>query len=333
MTVPGLLPNRLLPYVRMARADHWVKNVFMLLGALLAVFYRRDVLTWDGGQRVALAFVATCLLASSNYVLNELLDAPTDRLHPVKRHRPAPSEQIRPHLAYLEWLALGAVGLWLSGCLAHWFLASAVALLGMGVLYNVPPVRLKDWPYLDVLSESINNPLRLLLGWFALLDDRFPPVSLILAYWMAGAFFMATKRLAEYRELADAAVAAAYRRSFAYYTEDRLLVSLLFYATICTLFSGIFIVRYRLELILFAPLAAGVLAGFLRLGLRPNSGAQHPERLFRETPYVAYLVLCLAVFFILMFTEIPALYRWFNVEPSNIEPLWRLGDPTLPPRG
>jgi decaprenyl-phosphate phosphoribosyltransferase len=309
----------------MARADHWVKNGFMLLGALLAVFYRRDIVTWDAGGRLALAFTATCLLASANYVLNELLDAATDRSHPVKRHRPVPSGQVRPVLGYLEWIALAAVGLWLSASLGTWFVASAAALLAMGLLYNVPPVRLKDWPYLDVLSESVNNPLRLLLGWFALLDDRFPPVSLILAYWAAGAFFMATKRLAEYRELDDATVAAAYRRSFAYYTQDRLLVSLLFYATISALFAGIFIVRYRLELILFAPLGSGVLAGFLRLGLRTNSGAQHPERLYRETPYVAYLVLCLVVFVVLMFTEIPVLYRWFNVEPSNIQPLWRLG--------
>ena len=35
--------------------------------------------------------LATCLVASSNYVLNELLDGPHDRLHPEKQHRPVPS--------------------------------------------------------------------------------------------------------------------------------------------------------------------------------------------------------------------------------------------------
>ena len=74
------------------------------------------------------------------------------------------------------------------------FLAVALTLWVMGVMYNVPPVRTKELPYLDVLSESVNNPLRLLLGWFVLIPDRFPPLSLILAYWMVGAFFMATKR-------------------------------------------------------------------------------------------------------------------------------------------
>jgi len=57
-----------------------------------------------------------------------------------------------------------------------YFLASAVWLWVMGIAYNVPPLRTKEWPYLDVLSESINNPIRLLLGWFALVSVRFPPV-------------------------------------------------------------------------------------------------------------------------------------------------------------
>ena len=39
---------------------------------------------------------------------------------------------------------------------------TAAVLLLMGIAYNVPPLRTKDRPYLDVLSESVNNPLRLL---------------------------------------------------------------------------------------------------------------------------------------------------------------------------
>ena len=47
---------------------------------------------------------------------------------------------------------------------------TAAALWIMGCLYNFSPVRTKDVPYLDVLTESINNPLRLLLGWSAIID-------------------------------------------------------------------------------------------------------------------------------------------------------------------
>jgi 4-hydroxybenzoate polyprenyltransferase len=246
-------------------------------------------------------------------------------MHPIKRHRPVPSGQVRPAIAYAEWIGLAVVGLGLAWSLNAAFFWSALWLWVMGVLYNVPPVRTKEWPYVDVLSESINNPIRLFLGWFALISDRVPPLSLALSYWMIGAFFMAMKRYAEYRNIGDPAVAAAYRHSFKYYNEERLLVSLVFYATTCALFAGIFIVRYHLELLLFVPFAAGLFAYYLHLGMKPDSPTQNPEKLYRERGFVLYLVICFAVFVLLMFTSVPVLYTWFNVEPAGTSPLWTVG--------
>src|SRR5262249_3860663 len=147
-------------YVQIARVDHWFKNAFMLLGVILAVFYEPRVVAWSSVVPLIVAVIATCLVASSNYVLNELLDAGNDRLHPEKRHRPVPSGRVRPGLAYAEWIGLAAVGLGLALTLNVYFFASALSLWVMGILYNVPPIRTKEWPYLDVLSESINNPIR-----------------------------------------------------------------------------------------------------------------------------------------------------------------------------
>lgn len=316
--------RRLWPYIEIARVDHWFKQSFMVLGFVLAAFYRPETLSWAVVPTLALAVFATCLVASSNYVLNELLDAPSDALHPQKRSRPVPSGRVNRRVGYVEWLLLAAIGLSLAAQVNLPFAASAMLLWLMGIIYNVPPIRAKELPYVDVLTEAINNPIRLLLGWFAVLHDLLPPVSLLISYWMLGAFFMAVKRYAESRHIADARVAAAYRRSFAYYTEERLLVSVLFYATACALFGGIFIVRYHLELILFTPLAAGLFAQYLRLGLMADSPAQNPERLYRQRGFVTYVVVCFVVFVVLMFTSIPVLYRWFNVEPSSTPTLWHL---------
>jgi 4-hydroxybenzoate polyprenyltransferase len=300
----------------------------MLLGVLLAVFYEPALFTWASVPRLGLAVLATCLIASSNYVLNELIDAPNDRLHPVKKYRPVPSGLVRPTFALLEWLLLGAIGLGIASLLHPYFAVSGIALWVMGVVYNVPPVRTKELPYLDVLSESVNNPLRLFLGWFALMTDKLPPLSLVLAYWLVGAFFMATKRFAEYRCIDNREVAAQYRKSFGYYTEDRLLVSMLFYATMCALFAGIFIVRYRVELILFVPAAAGFFAYYLKLGLQPNSPVQNPEKLYKDRGFFLYMTLSVMLFVLLMFTHVPVLYDIFKVEPSRTSPLWTLGSNT-----
>ena len=313
------------PYVQIARVDHWFKNAFMLLGVILAVFYQPDVARLSSLWPLAIAVLATCLVASSNYVLNELLDAPRDRLHPEKKYRPVPAGLVKPGIAYAEWLLLAAAGLGLAATLNFYFFLSALWLWVMGIAYNVPPLRTKEWPYVDVLSESINNPIRLLLGWFALVTNHVPPMSLVIAYWMVGAFFMAMKRYAEYRHIGDRRVAAAYRRSFEFYTEERLLVSIMFYATTCALFGGIFIVRYHLELILFAPFAAGVFAYYMHLGMMADSPVQNPEKLYRQRGFFAYMIFCAVAFVLLMFTSIPGLYELFNVEPVLMDPLWTLG--------
>lgn len=313
------------PYVQIARADHWFKNAFMLLGVLLAFFYEPTLFRWESILWLLFAFFAVCLIASSNYVLNELLDAFTDQFHPEKKQRPVPSGQVRTLFAVVEWMLLGLIGVGVAFLLNTAFAISALVLWIMGVLYNVPPVRTKDIAYLDVLSESANNPLRLFLGWFALIPNLLPPLSLILAYWMVGAFFMATKRFAEYRHINDPETAAKYRKSFRYYNVDRLLISMFFYATMGALFGGIFITRYHIELIFFVPVAAGFFAYYLKIGLLEDSPVQHPEKLYREQGFLLYTLLGSMFFILLMFTRMPLLYDIFNVEPAQLSPLWILG--------
>jgi decaprenyl-phosphate phosphoribosyltransferase len=310
-------------YVDIARPDHWFKNVFMLGGVLLAYFYHFTSLSGIEWGTLTSAFVATCLAASSNYVINELLDAPFDRGHPVKHLRPCPSGKIRPAYAYVEWLLLGCAALAIAYCINLPFLFATASLLAMGCIYNIPPVRSKDLPYIDVLSESVNNPIRLALGWFAVAPQAIPPISLVMAYWLIGAFFMAVKRFAEYRSIGDAQIAGAYRRSFLHYDEDRLLISLFFYSSGSALFLGMFILKYHLELIFAVPLIAGFFSYYMRVALKQNSAVQNPERLYRERGLMIYLIACLTAFLGLMFVQIPQLYVWLNVEQSNLPALWR----------
>ncbi|MPY88919.1 MAG: prenyltransferase [Luteitalea sp.] len=317
-------PGTLMPYIRIARLDHWPKNVLMLPGIAVALFYQPERLTWRTVVALALTLAATCLVASSNYVLNELLDAATDRFHPHKAARPAVSGKIRTRWAVLEWALLAGAGVGLALAVSTPVAVMAAGLWLMGVLYNVPPIRLKDSPYLDVLSESANNPLRLGLGWFAVIPDRLPPFSLVLAYWMSGAFLMTVKRLSEYRELSAQRVAGPYRRSFQFYTEQKLLVSCIFYAVLGAEFGGMFMLRYRPELVLMAPLVAGVFAHYMQIAYKPRSAVQHPERLYLERRLSAYLVLCLILFVVLMFVHVPVLYEWFTVDPAGVASLWEI---------
>jgi len=183
----------------------------------------------------------------------------------------------------------------------------------MGCLYNLPPIRTKDHAYVDVASEAINNPLRMLVGWYVVTTTVVPPVSLLVSYWMVGCYFMAAKRFAEYNDFQRTGDdAARYRKSFAHYTSERLLVSIMFYASAAMLFFGAFIVRYRLELILSFPLVAVFMAMYLHLAFKPDSPVENPEKLYRERGLMLVLVACVVVMTALLFVDLPSLGDWFS---------------------
>ena len=303
---------------QIARADHWVKNVFVLPGIAVALAIDPARLT-DAALmwKIPLGLLAVCLIASSNYVINEVLDAPFDRLHPTKFRRPVPSGQVSIPLAYAQWIALMIAGLGLSLMISVPFMLTMLCLWLMGCIYNIPPVRSKDLPYLDVLSESVNNPLRMLAGWYIVGTAILPPASLLISYWMIGCYFMAIKRFAEYRDIADSDRSASYRKSFAFYNEQKLLVSIMFYGSHAMLFFGTFIMRYRLELILAFPLVALVMAAYLSMAFKKDSAAQRPEGLYREPVLMAVVVVCTLLMGFLMFLDVPQLHRVFIPSTPN----------------
>ncbi len=261
---------------------------------------------------ILLGIFATCIIASANYTINEILDAPYDKNHPVKKTRPVPAGLVNIKLGYIQYLFLALIGLALSYSVNIYFFLTNLLLLFMGLLYNVPPVRSKDIIYLDVLSESVNNSIRLLLGWFCITVTVFPPLSVILAYWMIGAFFMATKRLGEIRYISDQKIVDVYRKSLARYTEESLLTSIIFYASMFSFFSGIFLIRYKFELILTMPFLALLIAEYIRIGFLPNSPVQYPEKLYKQPKLVIICFIFLISFVVLLFVQIPWLETLFD---------------------
>ncbi len=294
-------------YIRILRIDYWPKNVFVLPGYALAVVLS-DVGVLETAGLVVIGLLSVCFTASANYVINEWLDAETDRYHPEKKHRPSVDGRVKGHYVLLEYALVAAAGIGLASQIGVEFLYTAIALLIMGVLYNVRPFRTKDRVYLDVLSESVNNPLRLLLGWFVVMHGVMPPSSVILAYWMGGAFLMAVKRYAEYRFIGDPELAALYRRSFRFYSEEKLLLSAFFYALVSVFFLGVFLIKYRVEFVLSFPLFTLLFVWYLKLSMDERSTARSPERIYQAKTFIAYVVfLCLVVAFLFV-VDIPFLH-------------------------
>ena len=150
-------------YAQIARPDHWIKNIFMIPGTLLALLL--------GGHfsdnvwlRFFVAALVLCLISSANYVINEYLDSESDRYHPMKSKRSGARGKLDIRYVALLYLGLTLAGLSLARTFGSMFFMTSIVFLFMGALYNVKPIRTKDRAYLDVLSEAINNPPAFFIG-------------------------------------------------------------------------------------------------------------------------------------------------------------------------
>jgi len=308
--------NNIKKYLKIARFDHWIKQLFILPGVGLA-----QVMTTKSERPFLLVFLgllATSFAASANYVINEWLDAEFDKYHPVKKYRPCVTDGLKRNIVYLEYATFLVLSLILAAGINRPVFFTILILLVMGVIYNVKPVRSKDIPYIDVLSESVNNALRFAIGWFCIAPMFYPPLSFVVGYWMGGAFLMAAKRFAEYRMINDPKQAILYRKSFGGYSEITLLLSAIFYGFLAVFCCGVFLIKYKIELLLSIPLICGLFCYYLRICYKPDSAAQKPEKLFREKWLMVYVALLVLLLLLLFNIRIPVLDLFLRTDLVGI---------------
>jgi decaprenyl-phosphate phosphoribosyltransferase len=290
-------------YIRGLRLERWPRSLAIALGSASFFFLHRnsfnDFLPGVIAGRLVLAFLLTWIISTANYVVNEIVDAPFDAHHPVKRLRPLVQREIKPAPFALLGAALTAVGLsgaWLLFSRAFFF--SVLALLVAGFIYNVKPVRTKDIPFLDAISESANNPIRFLIGWFAFAPSHlWPPLSLLVGWWAFGNFLMTAKRLSEFRLLKEKA--ADYRLSHKRYTKKELLLGMIVSALVtlaCAVYGAL---ELEVHAILYlTPILAFYLSLFFRKTLEEKEIMEEPESLLRN-PLIAVSTVALVCLFAL----------------------------------
>lgn len=82
--------NFIINLLKLMRPKQWVKN-FFVFGALI---FSYSFLNLNKDKSALLAFVLFCLISSSVYIMNDILDVEKDRVHPKKRFRPIASGAI-----------------------------------------------------------------------------------------------------------------------------------------------------------------------------------------------------------------------------------------------
>ena len=174
--------------IRQLRVEHWIKNSLLFLPLILAGSFSVQaifILLW--------AFLGISFVASALYILNDVNDLVSDRLHPRKRMRPIASGELQ--VAH----ALGISALLISlGLLISFFGAGVLGLLlvaAYGLLSFLYTLVFKRLPLVDLFILSLLYTFRIFIG--ATVSETYLSFWLVLFSFLTFAFLASLKRVAE----------------------------------------------------------------------------------------------------------------------------------------
>jgi decaprenyl-phosphate phosphoribosyltransferase len=175
---------------RALRPRQWVKNVLVFVAPASA-----GVLIHSAQLgRAAATFVIMCAAASGVYLVNDVVDAEADRLHPEKCRRPVAAGIVSVRLALATSACLLVAALASAWLLAGWELLFVVGLYAaISISYTL---YLKREPVIELVAVASGFVLRAIAGG---VSTHVPLSSWLLVVTSFGALFVVTgKRAAEF---------------------------------------------------------------------------------------------------------------------------------------
>jgi 4-hydroxybenzoate polyprenyltransferase len=172
------------------RPKQWAKNVLIFAGLV----FDRQLTVLPALHSTLIGFGLFCLLTSSIYLINDLIDLQADRKHPKKKHRPLASG------ALPVWLAQLAAAVFLATALIGGYTLSPVFAL-LCLLYIVLNLSYSFWlkhiPIIDVMVLAGFYVLRVAAGVALIEVQRFSPWLYVFTTFLA-LFLGIGKRRAEF---------------------------------------------------------------------------------------------------------------------------------------
>lgn len=154
--------------IKSMRPRQWSKNVFVLA----AVVFDKKLLNPEAVGKSLAGMVLFCLLSSSVYLINDILDAEADRNHPQKRNRPIASGKLPVPVAAAAAIGIILVTIPTSFLLSSLFGWIALIYFLVNLAYST---RLKHIPLIDVLIIAAGFVLRVAAGVSLIEVERFSP--------------------------------------------------------------------------------------------------------------------------------------------------------------
>ncbi len=174
--------------IKAARPRQWLKNI----AVFAAILFSGQLFNFAPLTATLWGFLAFCCLSSSNYIFNDILDAPRDRKHPFKKFRPVASGALSVPWAYAVSLVAAAAGLGISYLIGQSFFVMAILFIGLQYSYTL---FLKHWSIIDILAITAAYFVRVYAGEAAI--GYHISIWLALAALSLALFLAVGKRRAE----------------------------------------------------------------------------------------------------------------------------------------
>ncbi|MFC2134893.1 decaprenyl-phosphate phosphoribosyltransferase [Bacteroidota bacterium] len=175
-------------YIRLIRVHHWIKNLFVFVPLIFA----KLLFEVEYVVQVLLAFLAFSIVSSMVYVVNDLFDIESDKLHPKKKFRPLASGKISKDKANVV-VGILAVLFILAMQMFNWqFNVVLISYVVLNILYTL---MLKNIVIIDIISIGAGFMLRVIGGAYVI--DVYVSNWLILTALFISLFLAVMKRRAE----------------------------------------------------------------------------------------------------------------------------------------
>jgi len=183
--------------LRTFRPRQWIKNVFVFA----ALVFDQKLTDWPLLGKTVVAFILFCMISSTVYIMNDLVDLEKDKQHPKKKRRALPSGQLKPWFAIASAIAILAVCLPLSFWLNPYFGLIIVSYFLLNIAYSFV---LKNIVIVDVMVVTAGFVLRVAAGVVIVEAARFSP-WLYLSILFLGLFLSIGRRRHELTLLQEGA--------------------------------------------------------------------------------------------------------------------------------
>jgi len=179
------------------RPRQWLKNLFVLAGLI----FDGQLTNFPSLWVTLMAFVLFCLASSLVYIINDLTDIESDRLHPFKRNRPLASGQLSQRTAIIATIVLFVFTFPIAFYLNVNF---GLIITGYFLLMLAYSLWLKHIPIVDVMIIAAGFVLRVAAGVIVIVTTEFSPWLFVATTFLA-LFIALGKRRAEIDLLEGAA--------------------------------------------------------------------------------------------------------------------------------